>query len=378
MKGASVMNYWLLTTEYPPFFGGGISTYCFFTARMLAEQHHQVTVFVNDASITNHVITEEGKVRIIRFNPSQTNSSAFLGHVTNISYEFADIVRRFVGQEGAPDVIEAQEYLGIAYYLLQFKHLQYDWCRNIPVVITMHSPSFLYMEYNHVLQYRYPNYWICEMERFCLQAADLLLSPSQFILDELNKRFELNNKEVEIVPNPFQVKGVTAGGNTSQTADQIVFYGKLTVQKGAFKLLQYFKELWEEGFSEPLYLVGGQDIVYHPEGKTMGDIIRTKYKSFIEKGLLRLEDRIKPSEIKTRLADAKVVIIPSANDNLPYVAFEMLELGKVVLVSKQGGHSEVVEDGKDGFVFDHNQPETFAQQLKTILQLSAEERRSIE
>jgi glycosyltransferase involved in cell wall biosynthesis len=371
------MNYWLLTTEYPPFFGGGISTYCFFTARMMAEQNHKVTVFVNDASVHSQVISEDGGIRIIRFNPSATDSSAFLGHVTNISYEFAHIVKKFVEAEGAPDVIEAQEYLGIAYYLLQFKHLQYDWCRSIPVVITMHSPSFLYMEYNHVLEYRYPNYWICEMERFCLQAADLLLSPSRFILDELKKRFDLSHDKVVIVPNPYEVKGDVKPEPVGETPGQIVFYGKLTVQKGAFKLLHYFRNLWDSGFSEPLYLVGGQDIVYHPEGKTMGDIIRVKYKSYIDRGLLRLEDRIRPSEIKSRLAAAKVVIIPSANDNLPYVLFEMLELGKVVLISQQGGHAEVVEPGVDGFVFNHNEPETFARQLTAILQLTVAQRQAI-
>ena len=371
------MKYWLLTTEYPPFFGGGISTYCYFTAQMLAENGHAVTVFVNDASVADIVTDVKDGIRIIRFNPSHTDSSGFLGHVTNISYEFAHIVKQFIEQEGAPDIIEAQEYLGIAYYLMQFKHLQYDWCKNIPVVITMHSPSFLYMEYNHVLEYRYPNYWICEMERFCLQAADLLLSPSQFILNELRKRFRLDNDKVVIVPNPYQVKGDNDPENPANAPDQIVFYGKLTVQKGAFKLLHYFKDLWDSGFSEPLYLVGGQDIVYHPEGKTMGDIIRVKYKNYIDKGLLRLEDRIKPSEIKTRLASAKVVIIPSANDNLPYVLFEMLELGKVVLISKQGGHSEVVEHGKDGFIFDHNHPDTFATQLKAILAMTPEQRQQV-
>ena len=129
---------------------------------------------------------------LVRFNTSRTDSSSFLGHVTNISYEFAHIVKHFIEKEGQPDIIEAQEYLGIAYYLLQYKHLLYDWCRDVPVLITMHSPSSLYMEYNHVPMYRYPNYWICEMERFCLQAASHIISPSQYMLQELEKSFVLN------------------------------------------------------------------------------------------------------------------------------------------------------------------------------------------
>ncbi len=373
------MKYWLLTTEYPPFFGGGIGTYCAVTAKMLSEKGHAVSVFVSDASINNIAIDQNENLRIIRFNTSRTKSSAFLGHVTNISYEFAHIVKHFIEKEGKPDVIEAQEYLGIAYYLLQYKFLLYDWCRDVPVLLTMHSPSSLYMEYNHVPMHRYPNFWICEMEYFCLQAAGYIISPSHYMLRELEKRFVLNNKNVEIIPNPFEGKtnNIKAIPAISKKADEIVFYGKLTVQKGAFRLLAYFKELWDKGFDRTLFLLGGQDIVYHPEGTAMGDIIRKRYKKYIGRGLLKLEGRIKPSEIGARLSGAEVVIIPSDNDNLPYVVFEMMALGRIVLVSKQGGQSEVIENGIDGFVFDHEDPGTFFCQLDTILKLSEEQRESI-
>src|SRR5687768_17573684 len=117
------MKYWLLTTEYPPFFGGGISTYCHYTALMLSAKGHEVTVFINDAAVNDFEISFQDKVRIVRFNPLRSKTFSFLGHVTNISYEFAMIVKEFIGKEGRPDILEAQEYLGIAYYLLQFKYL---------------------------------------------------------------------------------------------------------------------------------------------------------------------------------------------------------------------------------------------------------------
>ena len=372
------MKYWLLTTEYPPFFGGGIGTYSAITSVMLSERGHDVSVFINDATVSDiRVESRTDSLRIIRFNPSRTNSSRFLGHVTNISYEFAHIVKHFIETEGRPDLIESQEYLGIAYYLLQYKYLLYDWCKDVPMVITMHSPSFLYMEYNHVPEFKYPNYWICEMERYCMQAADLLISPSRFMLDELKTRFQLMNKDVAVIPNPFFAKDSSGHQARSAHNGEIVFYGKLSVQKGALHLLNYFKELWDDGFPRTLHLIGGQDIVYHAEKRTMGDVIRKRFKTYIDKGLLKLEKKIEPRDIPGRLENAEVVIIPSANDNLPYVVLEMMALGKIVLISKQGGQHEVVEDGIDGFVFDHEQPETFALQLNRILNLSAQDRTSV-
>jgi glycosyltransferase involved in cell wall biosynthesis len=373
------LKYWLLTTEFPPFFGGGIGTYCAVTAKMLARKGHDVTVFVSDAAVRDIQEDKRDGIRVVRFGTSRTSSSSFLGHTTNISYEFAHVIKHFIEKEGAPDIIEAQEYLGIAYYLLQYKLLLFDWCRDVPVLITMHSPSYLNMEYNHVSIYRYPNFWICEMERFCLQAANYVVSPSQYLLREIKDKFELTNNNIEIIPNPFDatIYGNDLSASEQERADQIVFYGKLTVQKGAFSLLSYFRQLWDKGFDRTLFLLGGQDIVYHAEGMTMGDIIRKKYKKYIDKGLLKLEDRIQPSQIRSRLAKAEVVIIPSKNDNLPYVVFEMMALGKIVLASKQGGQSEVIENGIDGFIFDHEEPGTFFNQLNTILKLGEKDRKDI-
>ncbi|WP_255748634.1 glycosyltransferase [Pontibacter liquoris] len=371
------MKYWLLTTEYPPFYGGGISTYCLNTAKMMSREGHDVSIFINDSSVSDIVteITDDG--RVIRFNPNRCKSAAFLGHVTNISYEFAFVLKQFVEDEGKPDMIEAQEYQGIAYYILQFKHLQYDWCKNIPVIITMHSPAFLYLEYNHVPLFKYPNYWIGEMERFCIQAADVVVSPSQFLISEVEKRFKYNHSDFFVVPNPFEFKDINQKKSITPKQEDIAFFGKLSAQKGTFLLLHYFARLWEKGFCEPLCLIGGQDIVYHPEGRTMGDVVRRKYKVYIDRGLLRLENQVSPAEIEDRLSRAKVVIVPSAVDNLPYVVLEMMSLGLVVLVSKQGGQAEIVANGINGFIFDHDEADSFEVQLKKILDLTAEQRADI-
>jgi glycosyltransferase involved in cell wall biosynthesis len=366
------VKYWLLTSEYPPFFGGGISTYCYNTAKMLTEGGHEVSIFINDESVRESRVTQEDGIRVIRFNPSRTNSSEFLGHVTNISYEFAFIVKAFIEKEGRPDIIEAQEYLGIAYYLLQFKKLLYDWCKDVPILITAHSPSFLYLEFNHVPLFQYPNYWIGEMERFCLRAADQVVYPSRYLLKEVSRRFDSGNVPVSVVPNPFRVKDGIDQIDVPLEG-RIVFFGKLSAQKGTFKLLTYFKQLWDEGSEQVLYLVGGTDIVYHPRGRTMGDIVAQDYRGYIEKGVLVMEGKIAPARMAESLKMAKVVIIPSTVDNLPYAVLEMMSLGKILLVSAQGGQAEIVSHGFNGFIFDHADSASFFNQLKNILSLSATE-----
>jgi glycosyltransferase involved in cell wall biosynthesis len=372
------LNYWLLTTEYPPFYGGGISTYCYHTARMLSEEGHVVTVFINDKTVKSISIENLEEARIIRFNPTLTNSDFFLGNLTKLSFEFANIIKKFIAKEGSPDIIESQDYQGIAYFICQYKRCLFDWCKNIPIVITMHSPSFLYMEYNRLPLYKQPNFWVGEMERFCIQAADLIISPSKYLVNELDKKFTFAKSNLHIIANPYKFnKSEASLAKTVILNNELTFYGKLSAQKGTFKILELFKNMWENGFNKSFTMVGDQNIVFPPLKKTMGTIIQKCYASYIKRGLLKLMPKIDPSQINEFFSNSLIFIIPSTVDNLPYTVLELMGQGKILIVSKQGGQSEVITHEKDGFIFDYNIPGDFTSVLNKVVGLTKEERLSV-
>ncbi|MBT1703591.1 glycosyltransferase [Chryseosolibacter indicus] len=373
-KEGKFLNYWLLTTEYPPLHGGGISTYCELTARLLTKKGCKVTVFVADQAVTNYTTSEGSDVTVVRFNPDRNQLQESLGYSARLSYAFADIVKEFVEGGATPDLIEAQDYLGIAYYLTQFKHLDYPFVKDVPIVITLHSPAFIYLEYNRVSTYSFPEFWTCQMEKESIKAADLLISPTKFIAGEVRKYIDLSDKTIEILPNPFEFE---TDDEISFARNKIIYYSKLSPQKGTFELLKYFKKLWDNGFPHALNLVGGTDIVYHPEMQTMGQLVEKFYSSYINKGLIQFQGKILPSEIKKFLKDAHVIVFPSIVDNLPYAVMEAMSIGKIVLASVQGGQREMIEDGVTGFLFDHNRPDTFEEKLNHILALPDDEIRSV-
>jgi len=365
------LNYWLLTTEYPPFHGGGISTYCYHTACMLVDLKVSVTTFVPDDSIADYQITStpEGN-RIVRFSTNRSKTADFLGYTARLSYEFAQIVQHIVSIEGKPDIIEAQDYLGIAYYLLQYKFLLYPLVKDIPVIITLHSPAFLYLEYNRVPVYRFPDFHTCEMEKDAINMADWLIAPTAFLTDAIEPYVSLKEKSKTVIRNPYY----TTPHTTVHTVERnkIIYYGKLSPQKGSFELLSYFKKMWNAGFSHPLHIVGGTDIVYHPEQLTMGQLVNKQYGKYISSGLLRLHGKIKPSAIESELNSAHVIVVPSIVDNLPYVVIEAMALGKIVLASVQGGQREMIDHGVNGFLFDHTISGDFEEKLNQVLSLSDE------
>jgi len=335
---------------------------------MLAAAGVSVTVFVPDDSIPDYSITEAGKnIRVLLFNSDRSGKSAFLGYSARLSYEFATIVQLLISLDGRPDIIEAQDYLGIAYYLLQFKHLLYNELKNIPIFLTLHSPAFLYLEYNRVPTYRFPDFQTCEMEKQAIKMADHLISPTHYLIDAISPDIDVDRGIISVIRNPFKSIPDTL---FPVQRHKIMYYGKLSPQKGSFELLRYFKEMWDQGFRHPLHIVGGTDIVYHPERLTMGQMVNRDYKKYIRRGNLILHGKIRPSDLEGELKAAHVIIVPSIVDNLPYVVIEAMSLGKIVLASIQGGQQEMIDKGINGFLFDHTKPGDFEQQLSFILSLS--------
>lgn len=342
---------------------------------MLAKKNYSVTVFVQDDAVSDFTISHEStKIRLVKFNSNRNNLHAFLGYSARLSYAFATAVQQMIQKEGKPDFIEAQDYLGIAYYLTQFKHSGYQFLSDIPIIITLHSPAFIYLEYNRVPTYKFPDFWTGEMEKQSIAAASALISPTTFLLSEIKKYIPLTNKHIITIANPYKNETIPT---LHFRRNKIIYYGKLSPQKGSFELLEYFKALWDTGFQHSLEIIGGTDIVYHPEMKTMGQMVNTKYGNYVSSGLLKLQGKIKPSEISNYISAAHVVIFPSIVDNLPYVVMEVMSCGKVILASIQGGQNEMMEDGKNGFLFDHGDPSTFNNQLNKILSLNDSEIQTI-
>ena len=366
------MNYWLVTSEFPPNHGGGISTYAHATCKMLSENGHSVTVFVHDFGIRKTKVLYDGDIRIVRFLPNKTGSDRFLGYDAFLSYEFAAIIKEYLEAEGAPDILEAQEYAGIAYYIQQFKILCYPHFKDLNILITCHAPSFLYLDYNHVPVYKFPDYWTGQMEKASIVSADILISPSRYLVEEIKNKACTKGLEFNYVVNPISLENEFSKDRSIDVPDfvkgQIVCFGKLSPLKGTLQLLKYFDKLWKNGFELPLHIIGETNQFYHPDLCSMEDYVNKHYAHYRTKGLLILRGKLSPTEAKRELLNANVVLVPSLVDNLPYTVLEAMGLGKLVLASRQGGQSEIIDHGVDGLLFDHSISGDFEEKLQIALQ----------
>ncbi|ADL07267.1 glycosyltransferase [Thermosediminibacter oceani] len=367
------MKIWLLTTEYPPFFGGGIATYCFHTAHMFASFGHEVSVFVADSNLEKSISIETiENIRVIKFRPGLIETYKYLGYVAALSFQFSEIVEEFIKQEGAPDVLECQDYLGIAYFLLQKKKVLWDKLTDLPIVLTLHTPKFLCDIHDQAPVYRFPDYWIGEMERFCIRAADAVISPSRYLIDELSKYIDLTKLKTYIIPNPYETSNDKSLISWQESdREDLIFLGRLQYLKGILHLFRYFRELWDNGVNIRLKLVGG-DTFFYPKSQTMSSYLQKKYRRYFEDGLVTWEGKKDPETLMQMLRKVRIGIVPSLIESFSYTVVELLSQGVMVIASDSGGHREIIEDGKSGFIFSHQNPESFKSKLLKAMELSPE------
>lgn len=367
--------YWLITSEFPPNHGGGISTYCINTANMLLENDHIVTVFTPDHTTASYHIEMIGKLRVVRFNPERSNDNNNLGYEVLLSLEFSKLLEEFILEEGAPNIIETQEYMGIGYYTLLQKKILNPAFRHVKMVVTMHAPSFLYFEFNRTPRYRLPEYWWGELEKASINMADILVSPSNYLITQLEDRMQFNGPQPVQIFNPFQLDNQIQ--KDKSVMGDIVFFGKLTPQKGCLELFEYMKDLWDSGFNFPLKVVGGGTHFFYPEMSEMGEFFQKKYAKYISDGKIIFEGNIEPKRLVERLKKVHIIIVPSIVDNLPYAVIEAMRMGKIILASTSGGHIELIKDNFNGFLFDHSIQDDFKLKLNQILDLNESEYQTI-
>lgn len=379
------MRIWLLTSELPPTVPGGIGRYVANAAEMLAGAGHEVTVLAADTDDGEertpagaHVIRFAPRGRLLR--PREHSRSAthpaypynVIAHWPALSYEIAERAAELAWRSGAlPDVIECQEYNALPYFLLQRRLLGDHPLAQVPVLVHMHSPDFCIARANEDPRYRLPRYWIGQMEKFGILAADGLLAPSRFLRDEVERELPQARGRIEVLPLPYPPLNPRPA---RPTPGDLVYFGRLEHRKGVLPLAEACARLWRRGVEFRLTLIGG-DTHFAPRARTIGAELRARHEVWVERGALVIHDApLAPPALFDRLASAWAVLIPSLWENFPNTCIEAMALGRPVVVSTAGGQAEMVgDDGRAGLVFSWDTPGGCEDAIARVLALSETE-----
>lgn len=350
-----------LTPEYPhPNTGnsGGIGTSIKNLAQGLLAQGCAVRILVYGQT-TDAVFEDNGIVVQQIKNVKMKGLSWWL---TRKKLEYI-INELYANQE--IDLVEAPDWTGITSFIKPKK---------CPVVIRLNGSDtyFCYMDQR-------PVKWVNKFhEKRALQNADGLISVSQFTADLTNRLFGLN-KKFTIIPNAVDMSLFENTVSTLTVTPEPVLSG---VEAGVRGLLYFGTLIRKKGLLE-LPLIFNQLVVLHPEaqlllvGRDAPDIISGNSSTwemmkalFSPKALTNVTylGGVSYGEIKKHIEQATLCVFPTFAEALPVSWLEAMAMQKPIVASNIGWATEMIEDGKEGFLVNPKDHATYANKIVTLME----------
>lgn len=178
---------------------------------------------------------------------------------------------------------------------------------------------------------------------------DCIIAPSEFIKNQLIKG-NLEYNRIEVLHNFVEKSNV----NNINDEGYAFYFGRLSIEKGILNIVQALKNIPNGNL-----LIAGDG----PERENIEKYIKNN-------GLndrIRLLGYLNQNEIKKYISNAKFVVVPSIwYENCPYSILETMEIGKPIIGSKIGGIPELIEDSKNGFLYEYNDINQLEEKMKLL------------
>ena len=169
-----------------------------------------------------------------------------------------------------------------------------------------------------------------------------------------------NAKEIKVIYNPLQkdfIKDASINPNIAES-NNVFFAGTICDWKGAEDLIKACKILNDSGTGVKLKMAG--------KVGAYGENLKAQYAS---ESWLQILGKLPQEELKELYSTSSVVCFPSWWENMPMVCIEAMLCGAVVIGSNSGGMSEIIEDGKSGFLMTPRDPMMLANKIKEVCML---------
>lgn len=196
------------------------------------------------------------------------------------------------------------------------------------------------------------NEYVKQQRKLLNDNVDVLISPSQFMIDKFHENDFFNHTDCVKIPLGVEYES----RKTIKTYDSfdITYIGSLGKHKGVDTLIKAFKEI--EGDNLKLHIIGkGYD---EEEFKGLSeDDERIVFHGFVDN-----------RDIMDYYQMTNVLVIPSiCYDNSPLVIYESFSTGTPVIGSDIGGIPELVKDGYNGLLFEAGNTESLKEKLVKVI-----------
>ncbi len=367
------MHIVLCSRHYPSETGrGGLGTYTQTLARTLSEAGHRVMVVSSSAAAT--VEERDGRVRVFRFE-YRWRKSFFLPKTRNALRYSRGVARQLkrIRQERPIDIVQFPDLLGEAF------HFAFARRASSPPFVVRAAMSLPDLE--EINRKAWPagplqrlDQWLAALlERIPLRRAAALLAPSEYAAAELGGKMP-SRPPAHVIPNGTDLDRFrpTDRGAARQSAgiprDACVFLyaGPLEFRKGVQLLPAAFQQVAAETPGAML-VIAGTDHLTAPGSGSMRRWLEIRFETEgIDEQVLFL-GTVSPERMPEIYAVADVLVAPTYRESFGNVVLEAHASGLPVITTDLGGQTEIVDDGRTGFLIPRGDAQALAGAMRDVV-----------
>ena len=333
--------------EYPPRHLGGLGVACQGLVRGLLHHGAKVTLVLPSSEADTDPGVEvlspgEDQISKIRIQSNLQPYDSFETHGTTINHtdtslplygeDLGQAVHEFtecaveMAKDTAPDVVHSHDWMTFeaGRRVAAYHH--------VPFVAQVHATE---LDRTHFK----PNQWIYDQEKRGLEAADHIITVSQYTKNLLTKEYGINPDKIDVVHNGIHkptiptVPAIPAIPAIPTNHPLVLFLGRLTVQKGPFHFLEAARLVHAHNPDVKFVMAG--------EGYLMGELIDRACDMGLHDTMM-FAGHVKNHEAEELYRQADCFVMPSTSEPFGLVALEAISHNTPVIVSKQSGVSEVL------------------------------------
>jgi glycosyltransferase involved in cell wall biosynthesis len=186
----------------------------------------------------------------------------------------------------------------------------------------------------------HPNQRIYEIEKMGFERSDKIIAVSNYTKSVVCEKYGISPDKVDVVHNAVEINGKKSNGNGSKIKifpnDKIVlFLGRVTIQKGPEYFLRAAKQVLEFEPYTKFFVAGSGDMLpwMIEEASRMGLSDKVFFTGFLT-----------GDDIDYIYRQADVYVMPSVSEPFGITPLEAMACKTPVIISKQSGVSEVINN----------------------------------
>ena len=330
------MKICLMNNLYPPHQRGGAEIVVKQAIDNLRQKNHQVFLITTRPGTTG--LTTEHGLKIYFLKSRYYNLSKLpvplkmFWHMANIfSFSKARRIKKILLTE-KPDLIISHNLMGLGFWVARtINKLEIEHHHFLHDIQLLHPSGLMFYgrekKINSVLSKIYQ-----AINRSIFSGVKKVISPSQWLLNEHNKRNFFLGAEKQIIPFQPTHFPTTETLNKPSHSSAFVFVGQIEKHKGVQLLINSFKQVADPTIR--LIIVGdGQELV------TMKKLANNDAR-------IKFTGRKEGSELRQIISESKYLVVPSlCYENSPTIIHQAHGLGIPVIAANIGGIPEIINEG---------------------------------